>query len=96
MLTSKQRAYLRALSNGMSPIFQVGKGGISDELCLQLDNALCARELIKVHVLENCPYTAKEAAGEIAGRIDADVVSVVGSKFVIYKESPEKKQIELP
>ena len=96
MLTSKQRAYLRSLSNAMSAIFQVGKGGISDELCLQLDNALCARELIKVHALENCPYTAKEAAAEIAERIDADVVSVVGSKFVLYKESPEKKQIELP
>lgn len=96
MLTSKQRAFLRSLAQKQSAIFQVGKGGISDELCLQIDNALRARELIKVHALESCPYTAREAAEEIAGQIGADVVAVVGSKFVLYKESDEKKQIELP
>ena len=96
MLTSKQRAYLRSLAHGLNAIFQVGKGGISDELCLQLDNALRARELIKVHALENSPYTAREAAEEIADRIGADVVCVIGTKFVLYKESDEKKQIELP
>ena len=96
MLTSKQRAYLRSLSHAQSAIFQVGKGGISEELCLQIDNALRARELIKVHALENCPYTAREAAEAIAAEIGAEVVAVVGSKFVLYKESDEKKQIELP
>ena len=96
MLTSKQRAFLRALAHSQSPIFQVGKGGLSEELCLQIDNALRARELIKVHALENCPYTAREAAEAIAEAIGADVVAVVGSKFVLYKESDEKKQIELP
>ena len=63
---------------------------------MQIDNALRARELIKVHALENSPYTAREAADEIADRIGADVVCVIGTKFVLYKESDEKKQIELP
>lgn len=96
MLTSKQRAYLRGLANSLSPIFQVGKGGISEELCLQIDNALNARELIKVHVLETAPCTAREAADTIAEAVGADVVSVIGMKFVLYKESEENRQIELP
>ena len=96
MLTSKQRAYLRALSQHIDTIFQVGKGGISDEMCLQIANALEARELIKARVLENSGYTAKEAAQDIAERIDCDVVTCVGSRFVLYKESEKKKKIELP
>jgi RNA-binding protein len=95
MLTSKQRAYLRSLSNELEPIFQIGKGGISEEMCLQLSNALEARELIKVKVLENSGYTAREAAEEIASYIGADVVSVIGLKFVLYKESQKHKRIEL-
>lgn len=96
MLNSKQRAYLRSLSHNLNAIFQIGKGGISEELCLQLDNALRARELIKVRALENCPYTAREAADFVAEKLGADVVAVIGTKFVLYKESDEKKQIELP
>ena len=95
MLTSKQRAYLRSLSNSLDPIFQIGKGGISEEMCLQLSNALEARELIKVKVLENSGFTAKDAANEIAEAIECDVVSCIGSKFVLYKESENKKRIEL-
>ena len=96
MLNSKQRAYLRAMSQQLETIFQVGKGGISDEMCIQIANALEARELIKARVLENSGYTAKEAANEIAEKIDCDVVSCVGSRFVLYKESEKKKRIELP
>lgn len=96
MLNSKQRAYLRAMSQQFETIFQVGKGGISDEMCTQIANALEARELIKARVLENSGYTAKEAANEIAERINCDVVSCVGSRFVLYKESEKKKRIELP
>lgn len=96
MLNSKQRAYLRAMSQHLETIFQVGKGGISDEMCIQIANALEARELIKARVLENSGYTAKEAANEIAEKIDCDVVSCVGSRFVLYKESEKKKRIELP
>ena len=96
MLTSKQRAYLRSLSQDLDTIFQIGKGGISDEICNQLANALEARELIKARVLENSGYTAKEAANEIAEAINCDVVSCVGTKFVLYKESTKKKRIEIP
>lgn len=95
MLTGKQRAYLRSLSSDLDTIFQIGKGGISDEICLQISNALEARELIKARVLDNSGYTAKEAANEIAEAIGADVVSCVGSKFVLYRESEKKKRIEL-
>ena len=96
MLTSKQRAYLRSLSTELDTIFQIGKGGISEETCLQIANALEARELIKARVLDNSGYSAKEAAAEIAEAIECDVVSCVGSRFVLYKESEKKKRIELP
>ncbi len=95
MLTSKQRAYLRSLSNELEPIFQIGKGGISEEICLQLSNALEARELIKVKVLANSGYTAKDAANEISQQISCDVVSCTGAKFVLYKESVKRKRIEI-
>ena len=96
MINSKQRAYLRSLATGMDTIFQIGKAGITEETCHQLANALEARELIKVRVLDNSGYTAKEAANEIAESIDCDVVSCVGTRFVLYKESKNKKRIELP
>jgi len=95
MLNSKQRAYLRSLAADLDTIFQIGKGGITEEICTQLSNALQARELIKARVLDNSGYTAKEAAEAIAEVIDCDVVSCVGSKFVLYKESTKKKRIEL-
>ena len=94
MITSKERAYLRSLSSGLDTIFQIGKGGITEEICLQIANALEARELIKARVLDNSGYTAKEAANEIAEAIGCEVVSCVGSKFVLYKESVKKKRIE--
>ena len=95
MITSKQRAYLRSLSMELDTIFQIGKGGISEELCNQISNALEARELIKARVLDNSGYTAKEAANEIAEVVGCEVVSCVGSKFVLYRESQKKKRIEL-
>ena len=93
MLTSKQRAYLRSLSQSLDTIFQIGKGGISEEICNQIENALEARELIKARVLENSGYTAKEAAEVISEAVKCDVVSCVGTKFVLYKESKKKKKI---
>lgn len=95
MINSKQRAYLRSLSQNLDTIFQIGKGGITEEICKQIANALEARELIKARVLDNSGYTAKEAAAIIAEEIDCDVVSCVGTKFVLYKESEKKKRIEL-
>ena len=96
MINSKQRAYLRSLSQNLETIFQIGKGGITEETCNQIFNALEARELIKARVLDNSGYTAKEAAAIIAEVIECDVVSCVGSRFVLYKESEKKKRIELP
>ena len=96
MLSSKQRAFLRSLSQNLDTIFQVGKAGIGEELLNQLSAALEARELIKVRVLDNSGYTAKDAANEIASAISCDVVSCVGSRFVLYRESEKKKKIELP
>ena len=96
MLSSKQRAYLRSMAQSLDTIFQVGKGGISEEMCTQISNALEARELIKLRVLENSGYTAKEAATIIAESVGADVVACVGTRFVLYRESENKKKIELP
>lgn len=95
MLTSKQRATLRSMASSLDTIFQIGKGGITEEIRTQLSNALEARELIKARVLENSGYTAKEAANEIADAIGCEVVSCVGTKFVLYKPSEKKRRIEL-
>ena len=95
MINSKQRAYLRSLATDLDTIFQIGKGGITEEICTQIANALEARELIKARVLDNSGYTAKEAANEIAAAIDCHVVACVGTKFVLYKESVKKKRIEI-
>lgn len=95
MITSKQRAYLRSLAASLDTIFQIGKGGISEETCRQIANALEARELIKARVLDNSGYTAKEAANEIAEAIDCEIVACVGTKFVLYKESEKKRRIEI-
>lgn len=95
MLTSKQRATLRSMANDMDPIMQVGKGGVGEELILSVSNALEARELIKMSVLETAPVTAREAAGILSEQTGADVVSVVGRRFILYRESKKKKRIEL-
>ena len=93
MLTSKQRAYLRSKANGIDTIFQIGKGGVSDEMCRQIDAALEARELIKLRCLDNSDYTPRLAADKISEKIGAEVVAVIGTKFVLYKESKENKKI---
>jgi RNA-binding protein len=90
-MTSKQRAYLKSLAVNLDTIFQVGKGGITDELCSQLLNALNARELIKIKVLETSPNNAKEAADIISNQIDAQVVQVIGTKIVLYRVSDNEK-----
>ncbi len=97
MLTSKQRAHLRSIAQGYNAIFFIGKQGLGDELLKQLDDVLNARELIKVGVQENCEYTAREAADETARHMGAEVVQVIGRKFVLYRQSrdPERRVIEL-
>ena len=90
-MTSKQRSYLKSLAVNLDTIFQLGKGGITDELCNQLLNALNARELIKIKVLENSPISAKDASFEIAEKIGAEVVQVIGTKIVFFRVSDNEK-----
>ncbi len=95
MLNSKQRAYLKGLAANIDPTFQIGKGGVNDTQVAQIDDYLRVHELIKIKVLENSMYTSREAAEEIASKIGADVVIVIGSKAVLYKPNPEKPIINL-
>ena len=95
MLTSKQRAYLRGLATSEPTIMQVGKGGMSDNLIKTVSDALEARELIKMSVLENCSETPREMADALAAEVDADVVGVIGRKFILYRASEKNKRIEL-
>ena len=90
MLNSRQRAQLRGLANDFETILQVGKLGISENTVKQVDDALEARELIKMSVLETCPLTSREAADELAKKVRADVVQVIGRKFILYRQSKEK------
>ena len=92
-MTGKERAAWRAKANGLDPLFQIGKGGINDALIAQTDDALRARELIKLKVLlESSPLTAREAADQLAAATGADVIQVIGGVLVLYRESPELKE----
>lgn len=95
-MTSKQRAYLKGLAMKIEPIYQVGKSSLTPELTKGLEEALEARELIKVTVLKNCLDDPKEIAVMVAERTRSEVVQVIGKKFVLYRESKDKKKIELP
>ena len=95
MLTSKQRAALRSIAANYDTIFQIGKGGVTEAMCAQIGEALRKRELIKLRVLDNSGYTAREAADQIADFLDADVVQVIGSKFVLFRRNPEEPVIDI-
>ncbi|MGN0313602.1 MAG: ribosome assembly RNA-binding protein YhbY [Fusicatenibacter sp.] len=96
-MNSKQRAYLKGLAMNMEPILQVGKGSISPEHTAAVEEALNARELIKISVLQNCADDPKEIAQILAERTNSQVVQVIGKKIVLYKEGKkDKKKIQLP
>lgn len=98
MITTKQRAYLRSLGSTMSPIFQIGKGGIEENFLIQVKQALEARELIKIKVLENSGLDSREASDIICKAIACEGVQAIGNKIVLYKQSSniKKRKIELP
>lgn len=96
MLTSKQRAYLRGLANRIDTILILGKGEITDNVINQADTALTAREIIKGKVLDNSAYSSRDAADIIAEKCGADVVQVIGSKFVLYRKNEDEPVIVLP
>ena len=95
-MTSKQRAYLRGLANDYEPIVHVGKGGLSDTVIKQADDALEARELIKGRVLETAPQSAREVAEAVAEAVGAETVQVIGRTFVLYRRRTEEPTIVLP
>lgn len=95
-MTSKQRSYLKGLAMTMDPIFQLGKSSLTPKNTQAIAEALEARELIKINVLQNCADDPNELAQIVAERTHSQVVQVIGKKIVLYKESKNKKKIELP
>ncbi|PAE38462.1 ribosome assembly RNA-binding protein YhbY [Bacillus sp. 7884-1] len=96
MLTGKQKRYLRSKAHHLDPIFQVGKGGVNENMVKQVAEALEARELFKISVLQNCEDDKNVVAEQLAKGTGADIVQIIGNTIVLYKESVEKKQITLP
>ena len=98
MITSRQRAYLRSLSNTLKATEQIGKNGITDTLLAQIDESLERHELLKINILETAGISGKLCAGELAEALGADVVQVIGAKVTLYRpaSAPEKRTIELP
>ena len=96
MLTGKQKSYLKGLSHNMQPIIQIGKNGVNEMLVKTIEDALEASELIKISVLQNCLEEPKTMAIDIADVLESEVVQVIGSTIILYKQSRKKKKIVLP
>lgn len=94
-MTSRQRAYLRSLASTIQPIYQVGKSIVTPELTKGIDEALEARELIKISVLKNCMENPMNVANMLAERTNSEVVQVIGKKIVLYRQSKTNPKIEL-
>lgn len=95
-MTSKQRAYLKSLASTMDVIFNIGKASLTPEMINSVNEALEARELIKLGVLKNCADDPKELAQIIADRSHSNVVQVIGKKIVLYRPNKKKPKIKLP
>lgn len=96
MLTGKQKRYLRSLAHNLDPIFQIGKSGINENMIVQIDDTLENRELIKIHVLQNNFDDKNELAVTLSNATKSEIVQVIGSMIVIYRESVDNKEITLP
>ncbi|MED1468320.1 ribosome assembly RNA-binding protein YhbY [Bacillus salipaludis] len=96
MLTGKQKRFLRSKAHHLDPIFQVGKGGVNENMIKQISDALEARELFKISILQNCDEDKNVVAKQLAEGTGAEIVQIIGHTIVLYKESLEKKQIVLP
>jgi len=96
MITSKQRSYLRSLAHNIDPVVYIGKAGVTENVIKEIDQALEARELVKVKIQEGCELAAKDVANDILPGLGAEFVQAIGRKFTLYRESKENKQIELP
>ena len=95
MLTSKQRAQLRSMANRLDTIVQIGKGGITQSVIAQVDDALRVRELVKGRVLENTLLSPREVCELLCEELQAEPVQVIGTRFVLYRENPKDKKIFL-
>ena len=96
MITSKQRSYLRSLAHNIDPTVYIGKAGVTENVIKEIDQCLEARELVKVKIQEGAELDAKAVANELAPGLGAEFVQAIGSKFTLYRQSKENKQIELP
>ncbi|MCQ6266300.1 ribosome assembly RNA-binding protein YhbY [Fictibacillus sp. WQ 8-8] len=96
MLTGKQKRFLRSKANPIQPIFQVGKGGVNSNMVKQIEDALEARELIKISILQNCEESKEDVAQALVKGAKANLVQVIGNVIILYKESKENKEIVLP
>ncbi|WP_026584558.1 ribosome assembly RNA-binding protein YhbY [Bacillus sp. J33] len=96
MLTGKQKRFLRSKAHHLNPIFQVGKGGVNENMIKQVGEALEARELLKVTVLQNCEEDRDTVAEQLEKGTKSELVQIIGNIIVLYKESKENKQIDLP
>lgn len=96
MLTGKQKRYLRSQAHHLDAIFQIGKAGLNDQLVRHINEAIEVRELMKISVLKNCAEEPKTLGAELAEAAEAELVQVIGRTIILYKESRENKQIELP
>ncbi len=96
MISSKQRSFLRGLANTIPAIFQIGKEGLTDNFIKQIHDALEARELIKITLLKNSLLDIREVCQELAEKVGADVVQIIGNKFILYRKSKDNPRIQLP
>ena len=95
LLTSKQRARLKSIAASTETILQIGKGGVGDQLVKQVDDALTARELVKLRALETAPEEPGELAQALAEATGSQVVQVIGRRLVLYRKNPKKPVILL-
>lgn len=96
MISSKQRSFLRGLANPLEPIFQIGKGGLGENMAQAVNDALAARELIKVRVLRNTAEDPRTVATELAETTNAEVIQVIGQNIILYRRNVEEPKINLP
>lgn len=96
MLSGKQKRHLRSLAHGLQPVFQVGKGGTNEQIIRHISEAIEKRELIKISILNNNMDNPQEIAEELAAGANAELVQIIGKTIILYKESRDHKQIELP
>lgn len=96
MITGKQRSYLRGLAQQVDPIVYIGKQGLTENVVKEIDTGLTCRELVKIKLQEGADLSPKDVANEMAEKLGAEFVQAIGRKFVLYRESKDNKQIELP